>query len=73
MASTIGRDTHEAEVLERLWGWRTCHSCGGTIMLGEATLADRDGTGHRCLACAATPDEPAQEAVWRELLSARSH
>jgi hypothetical protein len=74
MAAAIGQGTREAEVLERLWGWRTCDSCGGTIMLGEATLASRDGTGHFCLTCAEAPDEPAQEVMWGELLSAdRSH
>jgi CRISPR/Cas system-associated protein Cas10 (large subunit of type III CRISPR-Cas system) len=61
MATVIGQDRREAEALERLWGWRTCDHCGSTIMLGEATLASRDGAGHLCLACAEAPDEPRRE------------
>jgi hypothetical protein len=69
MATVIGQDRREAEVLERLWGWRTCGH-GGTIMLGEATLPLREGTGHLCLGCAEVPDEPPQEAGWHALKSA---
>jgi hypothetical protein len=57
MATVTGRDRREAEVLERLWGWRTCDQCDGTIMLGEAALPSRDGAGRLCLAC---PEAPAK-------------
>jgi hypothetical protein len=70
MTTLIGQDRREAEVLERLWGWRSCYRCSGTIMLGEATLASPDGAGHLCFACAEAPDEPPRVARWHDLPSA---
>ncbi len=53
----------EAEVLERLWGWRSCGRCGETIILGEETPHLRcDGSIEKlCLGCAATPRRPHAE------------
>ncbi len=53
----------EAEVLERLWGWRSCDRCGETIILGEETpRLRRDGSIEKlCLGCAAAPRGPRAE------------
>jgi hypothetical protein len=56
-AGPIGRNQQErgeAEVLERLWGWRTCERCGAIMILGEETFRVRhDGTTEEmCLGCA---------------------
>jgi hypothetical protein len=51
------QEEREAEVVERLWGWRTCDRCGGIIVLGEETFRLRlDGsTEEVCSGCAQAP------------------
>jgi hypothetical protein len=51
--------SREAEALERLWGFRSCDRCGGTIVLGEEIYASRlNGRMERlCSVCAAAPSE----------------
>jgi hypothetical protein len=54
----------EAEVLERLWGWRCCDRCGETIILGEEILRLRrdGGTERLCFGCAGAPRSAGVEA-----------
>jgi hypothetical protein len=52
-------DGREAQALKRLWGFRSCDRCGGTIVLGEEVHASRlNGSTERlCSVCAAAPSE----------------
>lgn len=52
-----GQKRRETDVLERLWGWRTCDRCGHTMMLGEGTFRLRLDriTEEVCLDCASAP------------------
>jgi hypothetical protein len=65
---TKGRqqEGREAEVLSRLWGWRTCDRCGETIVLGEETFRLRldRSTEEVCSGCAqALAIEPSNTPV----------
>ena len=59
-SKTRSQKEREADVLERLWGWRTCNRCGQTMMLGEGTcrLTLEKGSEDVCMDCAAAPPAP---------------
>lgn len=64
----------EAEVLQRLWGWRVCDRCGETIILGEEIFRPRrDGGSEKlCPLCVAAPSTAPSVAPVRVLLDCSS-
>ena len=72
LAEAAGR--REAEVLQRLWGWRICDRCGETTVLGEAVFRKRrDGSSEElCSLCAAAPSTAPTVPPVRVLLDGSS-